>query len=56
MIDIRNHAVYQNTFDLANLPFIAMIIGPYSSKNKNESLCKVFHLVNDKKPFNLNYK
>ncbi|CDW86052.1 histone h2a deubiquitinase mysm1 [Stylonychia lemnae] len=56
LIDIRNHAVYQKNFDLANLPFIALIIGPYSTKNKNESLCKVFHLVKEKQPFSLNFK
>jgi len=56
MIDVRNHAVYQKSFDLDNLPFLGLIIGPYSQKNRNESLCKVFHLVKEKQPFSLNYR
>lgn len=39
-----------------NLPFLALIIGPYSQKNRNESLLKVFHLVKEKQPFSLNYR
>jgi hypothetical protein len=26
------------------MPFVALIVGPYSSKGKNESLIKIFHL------------
>lgn len=39
-----------------NLPFIALIIGPYSVKHRSESLCKIFHLVKEKTPFSLNFK
>eukprot|EP00347_Sterkiella_histriomuscorum_P005805 403355203 len=56
LIDIRNHAVYQKNFDLENMPFVALIIGPYSTKNRNESLQKVFHLIKEKQPFSLIYK
>ena len=56
IIDIKNHAVYQKNFDLDKLPFVALIIGPYSSKKKTESLCKIFHLVKDKNPYSLNFK
>lgn len=38
------------------MPFIALIIGPYSSKGRSESLCKVFHLVREKTPYSLNFK
>ena len=33
-IDIRNHATYQSNFDKDNLPFVALITGPYSDKSK----------------------
>lgn len=26
------------------MPFVALIVGPYSTKGKNESLTKIFHL------------
>jgi hypothetical protein len=38
------------------LPFLGLIIGPYSSKNKNESLQKIFHVIKEKQPFSLNFK
>jgi hypothetical protein len=38
------------------LPFIGLIIGPYSQKNRNESLCKVFHIVKEKLPFSLSFR
>ena len=56
MIDIRNHAAYQKSFDLEGLPFLGLIIGPYSQKNRNEALCKVFHIVKEKQPFSLSFK
>lgn len=54
-IDIRNHAVYQQNFDIEQMPFLALIIGPYTVKNKYESLIKIFHLKNNL-PYNLGYK
>lgn len=54
-IDIRNHANYQSSFDKDNLPFVALITGPYSDKSKLESLVKVFHNKRGH-PFTLKYK
>ncbi|TNV85286.1 hypothetical protein FGO68_gene10664 [Halteria grandinella] len=62
MIDVRNHAIHQKSFDLEGLPFLALIIGPYSQKNRVESLLRIFHLSGSTskqdsgKPFNLIYK
>ena len=56
LIDIRNHAVYQSNFDLEDLPFIGLIIGPYSQKGRNESLLKIFHIVNERQPYSLSFK
>jgi hypothetical protein len=54
VIDIRNHAAYQRMFDqVGNMPFVALIIGPYSVRNRCEALCKVFHLVRERAPFSL---
>lgn len=54
--------MYQSSFDLEGLPFLALIIGPYSQKNRVESLLNIFHLAgggitgSNPKPFNLSYK
>ena len=37
------------------MPFVALIIGPYSVKNKNDSLIKIFHLKKNV-PYNLAFK
>jgi hypothetical protein len=37
------------------MPFIGLIIGPYTQKSKAESLMKIF-LVKDQQPYTLNYK
>jgi hypothetical protein len=37
------------------MPFVALIVGPYSLKGKNESILKIFHLRKSI-PYNLGYK
>jgi hypothetical protein len=44
-IDVRNHSEQQKIFERDGLPFLAIIIGPYSQKSKTESLLKIFHIV-----------
>lgn len=61
MIDVRNHAIHQSSFDKEDRPFLALIIGPYSQKNRVESLLRIFHLNGGNKgdlgkPYNLTYK
>lgn len=40
---------------MEQLPFIALIVGPYTNKKKNDSLLKIFHL-NKNVPYSLNFK
>jgi len=37
------------------MPFVALIVGPYSVKGKNNSLIKIFHLKRNT-PYSLGYK
>lgn len=37
------------------MPFVALIVGPYSMKGKNDSLIKIFHLKKNI-PYSLGFK